>query len=153
MAAGISWPLLLLSLVAVSVASSGELACLEDDSLGFTALVQTDQHRRHRALQAVATNRSRALPTAGSPPVPDVRASFAAMGQNGQVIKVNKGRQVHFSVIPQPLTRPKPETRPSNPKPCSAWPVDHYKNYMPPYAEHIESIQRFKGNYLVFSGA
>jgi len=126
MAAGISWPLLLLSLVAVSVASSGELACLEDDSLGFTALVQTDQHRRHRALQAVATNRSRALPTAGSPPVPDVRASFAAMGQNGQVIKVNKG---------------------------SAWPVDHYKNYMPPYAEHIESIQRFKGNYLVFSGA
>ena len=99
MAAGISRPLLLLFVIAGSVVSSGELACLEDDSLGFTALVQTDQHRRHRALQAVGTKRSRALPTSGNPTVPDVRASFAAMGQNGQVIQVNKGRQVFFSFL------------------------------------------------------
>ncbi|CAE7306430.1 ftsH [Symbiodinium natans] len=124
-------PLLLLSLlVAWGRASPCEGPVCLDDTLGFTALVQTDQHyRRQRSLQAAGGNQSArqgALPGTGSPPVPDVRAAFAALGRDGRVLEIDKG---------------------------SAWPSDHYKSYMPPYAEHIEGVQRFKGSYIAFSGA
>jgi len=125
----------ILSLNLVLVSAYGfchpaDASCLLDDAEGSFLIQKQSKHvkREKRSLQA-DQERLTLLEAAGQPVMDDVMSAFNAMGSDGKLIDVSEG---------------------------SDWPSE-FNNYMPPYTNHIEGIQRFrptsgKSTYVAFSG-